>query len=75
MIFEYDGTNEQCPVPLVNMRILLKEMQQGDQCIILLKDAGSLSDIPKLLTKQGYSYSQHRTIDGIVKVQIESKSK
>ena len=74
MIFKYDGTNDKCPVPLVTMRLLLKKMQQGDQCILLLKDPGSLSDIPKLLTKQGYSYSQCSTINGIVKVHIESRS-
>jgi TusA-related sulfurtransferase len=73
MIFDYDGTKEQCPVPLVKMRVLLKKMQDGDQCILLIKDSGSITDIPKLLTKQGYSYSQHSTNDGIVRVIVESR--
>jgi len=75
MIFNYDGSNDKCPVPLVTMRLLLKKMQAGDQCIVLIKDPGSLKDIPKLLTKQGYYYSQHGVSDGIVKVIIESKIK
>jgi len=75
MIFNYDGTNDKCPVPLVTMRLLLKKLQAGDQCIVLLKDAGSLKDIPKLLTKQGYCYSQHDISDVIVEIVIESKVK
>ena len=75
MIFNYDGSADKCPIPLVTMRLLLKRMQAGDQCILLLRDPGSLKDIPKLLNKQGYCYSQHRIDDGIVKVIIESKVK
>lgn len=73
MIFNYDGTSDKCPVPLVTMRLLLKKMQKGDQCTVLIKDAGSVKDLPKLLTKQGYSYSQHSMSDGIVEIIIESK--
>jgi len=73
MIFNYDGTNDKCPVPLVTMRLLLQKMRLGDQCVLLIKDQGSLQDIPKLLTKQGYCYSQHDVSDGIVKIIIESK--
>ncbi len=74
MIFNYDGTNDKCPVPLVTMRLLLKKLQLGDQCILLIKDPGSLKDIPKLLKKQSYFYSQRRLEDGIVEVVIESKA-
>lgn len=75
MIFNYDGTNDKCPVPLVTMRLLLKKLQSGDQCIVLIKDPGSREDIPKLLTKQHYCYTQRALADGLVEVIIESKIK
>ena len=74
MIFNYDGSNDKCPVPLIRMRLLLKKMQEGDQCLLLLKDTGSIKDIPKLLTKQGYCYSQQGKGNGIVEVIVDSKS-
>jgi TusA-related sulfurtransferase len=73
MIFEYDGSNEKCPVPLVNLRLLLKKMGKGDLCILILSDKGSIEDIPKLLNKLGYSYNQNTFGDGKVKVTISVK--
>ena len=74
MIYKYDGRGEKCPVPLVKLRLLLKEMQNGDQCIITIDDIGSINDIPKLLDKQGYIY-QHQTNDvGFVEISINLSS-
>ncbi len=73
MIYEYDGTNEKCPVPLVNMRLILKKMQCDDQCIIRLKDSSSIKDISALLTKQVYSYSQRVLGGDIVEICITNK--
>ena len=56
MIYKYDGSEEQCPVPLIHLRLLLKKMIVGDECIILIKDKGSVNDIPKLLNKNNVSY-------------------
>jgi TusA-related sulfurtransferase len=58
MLYEYDGTEEKCPLPLVKMRIILKKMYHGDTLMIKISDKGSIKDIPKLLTKQGYLFSQ-----------------
>lgn len=73
MIFNYDGTREKCPVPLVAMRLLLRKMFPGDRCVLLLKDAGSRQDIPKLLNKIGYCYRQYDVGEGIIKIIIENK--
>lgn len=73
MIFKYDGTHDKCPVPLVTMRLLLKKLQSGDQCVLLIKDPGSVKDIPKLLIKQGYSFRQSELANSLVEVIIESK--
>ncbi|OUR80673.1 hypothetical protein A9Q75_10065 [Colwellia psychrerythraea] len=71
MIYKYDGRGEKCPVPLVKLRLLLKKMQDGDQCIITIDDIGSINDIPKLLDKQGYSYQKQSNDIGIVEISIE----
>ncbi|RHW77383.1 sulfurtransferase TusA family protein [Colwellia sp. RSH04] len=73
MIHKYDGTQEKCPVPLVNMRLILKKMAVDDQCVIRINDLASVSDIPKFLIKQGYCYSQQTIANGIIEITIENK--
>jgi tRNA 2-thiouridine synthesizing protein A len=58
MIYEYDARSETCPVPLVQLRLLLKKMSNTDFCLLKISDQGSIKDIPKLLTKHGYAYKQ-----------------
>ena len=58
MIYEYDARSEKCPVPLVQLRLLLKKMSDSDSCLLKISDRGSIQDIPKLLTKNGYTYKQ-----------------
>ena len=58
MIYEYDARSETCPVPLVQLRLLLKKMSNTDFCLLKISDQGSIKDIPKLLTKHGYVYKQ-----------------
>jgi TusA-related sulfurtransferase len=73
MIFEYDASGEKCPLPLVNLRLLLKKMQQGDVCILTITDKGSIEDIPKLLSKLGYRYNQSLIDNGRVRITLTSK--
>ena len=72
MIYKYDGTAEKCPVPLIQLRLLLKKMIIGDECIIKVTDKGSLQDIPKLLTKKGYQFIESLRDDGIVQINIKA---
>jgi len=58
MIYEYDARSDKCPVPLVQLRLLLKKMSDSDSCLLKISDRGSIQDIPKLLTKNGYTYKQ-----------------
>jgi TusA-related sulfurtransferase len=60
MIYEYDARSEKCPVPLVQLRLLLKKMSPTDSCLLKISDKGSIKDIPKLLIKNGYTYKQSR---------------
>jgi tRNA 2-thiouridine synthesizing protein A len=58
MIYEYDASAEKCPVPLVQLRLLLKKMSNADFCLLRISDQGSIKDIPKLLMIQGYYYKE-----------------
>lgn len=71
MIYKYNGIGEKCPVPLVNLRLLLKKMHANDECIISIDDLGSITDIPKLLTKQGYYFRETSRVNGIVEISIK----
>lgn len=71
MIYKYDARDEKCPVPLINLRLLLKKMVLGDECVVIISDAGSLNDIPKLLSKQGYCYQKYEMDNGIIKLNIQ----
>jgi TusA-related sulfurtransferase len=71
MIYKYDGVGQKCPVPLVQLRLLLKKMAQGDQCIITLDDSGSIKDIPKLLNNQGYDYVKKTIGNRIVEINVK----
>lgn len=70
MIYEYDASNDKCPLPLVKMRIMLKKLNHGDSCIIKISDKGSKSDIPNYLTTRGYQYTQQQLESSIVEFHI-----
>ncbi|MDP7591889.1 MAG: sulfurtransferase TusA family protein [Litorilituus sp.] len=72
MIFQYDASQEKCPLPLVNLRLLLKKMQSNDVCIIKISDNGSIEDIPKLLIKLGYEYHLNFIDDDVVELTIHN---
>jgi tRNA 2-thiouridine synthesizing protein A len=70
MIYEYDATQEKCPVPLVNLRLLLRKLTAFDSCLMRICDNGSKKDIPKLLTKQGIYFEQRNVDANIVELMI-----
>ena len=65
MIYEYDATKDKCPVPLVNLRLILRKLTPTDSCLIRIYDNGSKKDIPKLLLKQGF-YFEERIVDNCI---------
>lgn len=72
MIYKYDGRGEQCPVPLINLRLLLKKMDVDDLCVVFIDDSGSIKDIPKFLNKLGFNYQQI-SIDNGIKLSVSIK--
>ena len=74
MIYKYNGVGEKCPVPLVQLRLLLKKMQTGDQCIISIDDSGSVKDIPQLLIKLGYVFQKKAVGTKVIEISINACS-
>lgn len=72
MIFKYDASKEKCPLPLVNLRLILKKMQAGDVCVLLVRDLGSKEDIPKLLRKLGYCFNQSSIDKSVIEFTISA---
>lgn len=70
MIYEYDGSGEKCPIPLVQLRLILKKMSRNDSCLLKISDQGSMKDIPKLLTKKGYTFKQAQLDNNILELFI-----
>jgi len=66
-------TKEKCPLPLVNLRLILKKMKQGDICILRINDTGSKQDIPKLLSKLNYDYEQSCIDNSVIEITLSKK--
>ena len=70
MIYEYDATNDKCPLPLVKMRVILNKMTQADCCVLRIADAGSKSDIPRYLQDKGFQYLKFQLDTQVVELRI-----
>ena len=49
-----DLTALRCPEPLIQLKLWLREAEQGQTLTILLADAGSVRDIPIYLQRLGH---------------------
>ena len=70
MIFQYDASQEKCPLPLVHSRLILKKMAKDDICVLKICDLGSKQNIPKLLTKLGYGFEQSVIDNNVVEITL-----
>ena len=74
MIYQYDGSNDKCPLHLVTVRVQLKTLKQGDEYIVLLKDKGSKTDIPKYLMAKGYDVVSREYAPQVIELTIKKGS-
>ncbi|WP_286235518.1 sulfurtransferase TusA family protein [Thalassotalea sediminis] len=70
MIYQYDGSKDKCPLPLVKMRVLLKKLTADDVCIIQISDPSSLIDIPKFLQSKGYDFQLSLVNSKVTEIRI-----
>ena len=73
MFYQYDASKEKCPLPIVNLRVLLKKMSDSDSCLITLSDKGSIQDIPKYLSNKGYHFTKTVSNENLVEILITVK--
>jgi tRNA 2-thiouridine synthesizing protein A len=71
MLYEYDATQDLCPLPLVKTRVMLKKMMAGDLCIIQICDSGTKINLPQFLTKYGYTF-EIKHLAGITEIIIRT---
>jgi TusA-related sulfurtransferase len=70
-ITHYDASEEVCPLPLVNMRLMLKKTPtNGGILIIKVSDSSSKKDITKYLDKHGYHYVTKKLDLQLVEISI-----
>ena len=51
-----DLTSYRCPLPLVKVKMALKQLSDGDSVSVLLSDPGSRQDVPRYLKKIGVNH-------------------
>ena len=65
-----DLTAFRCPIPLVKVKMLLKDLSAGSQLTVLLSDHGSRSDVPNFLKKQGHCVQSSVTEQGHLLLEV-----
>ncbi|MFT7684406.1 sulfurtransferase TusA family protein [Moritella dasanensis] len=59
-----------CPLPLIKVKLWLKQAELGTEIIVLLTDPGSRQDIPKFLTSLGQTVVELENSALILRIQI-----
>ncbi|WP_163132338.1 sulfurtransferase TusA family protein [Agarivorans sp. Alg241-V36] len=59
-----DLQKHNCPYPLLESKLWLKQARVGDQIQLLLGDSGSRSDIPKYFRRLGHGVSIEQSARG-----------
>jgi len=72
MLYEYDATEDCCPLPLVKTRQILKKMAWGDRCLVKISDSGSKINMPQFLTKQGFTFKVTPLTETIIEIDIRT---
>ncbi|MCE9684650.1 sulfurtransferase TusA family protein [Shewanella sp. AS16] len=57
MVF-IDLTSYRCPLPLVKVKLALKQLAVGEQLQVVLSDPGSRMDVPRFLKNQGHGLQE-----------------
>ncbi|KMT66549.1 sulfurtransferase TusA family protein [Catenovulum maritimum] len=64
MRFSLDSTGQMCPMPLLNLKLLLKNCKTGDTIEQSITDKTSLKDIPAWLENKGHQVEIIEKSDG-----------
>ncbi|GIU23898.1 sulfurtransferase TusA family protein [Shewanella sp. MBTL60-007] len=65
-----DLTPYRCPLPLVKVKLALKQLSIGDSIRVVLSDPGSRQDVPRYLKKAGYCHIVEQDNDSILSITV-----
>ncbi|GIU25845.1 sulfurtransferase TusA family protein [Shewanella schlegeliana] len=65
-----DLTPYRCPLPLVKVKLALKQLSAGDCIRVVLSDPGSRQDVPRYLKKAGYCHTVEQDNDAILSITV-----
>ncbi|QFI36470.1 sulfurtransferase TusA family protein [Moritella marina ATCC 15381] len=67
---QLDLSDYACPLPLIKVKLWLKQAELGTEIIVLLTDPGSRQDIPKFLISLGNTVVELENSASILRIQI-----
>ncbi|MDX2319466.1 MAG: sulfurtransferase TusA family protein [Moritella sp.] len=59
-----------CPLPLIKVKLWLKQAELGTEIIVLLTDPGSRQDIPKFLTSLGQTVVELENTSLMLRIKV-----
>ncbi|MEZ9822822.1 sulfurtransferase TusA family protein [Shewanella sp. 10N.286.45.A1] len=65
-----DLTAFRCPLPLVKVKLALKQIDTGEKLRVLLSDPGSKQDVPRFLKKVGYHHKIIQSKESVLALEI-----
>ena len=67
---QLDLSTYTCPLPLIKVKLWLKQAELGSEISVLLTDPGSRQDIPKFLVSLGHTVVELENSALILRIQI-----
>ncbi|ABV87294.1 sulfurtransferase TusA family protein [Shewanella pealeana] len=65
-----DLTQYRCPLPLVKVKLALKQLAIGECIRVVLSDRGSRQDVPRYLKKAGFCHAVVEDSDTILSITV-----
>ena len=65
-----DFSADICPLPLIKIKLWLKQAPLGNEITVLLKDAGSRQDIPAFLSALGQEVTELENSAVLLRIQV-----
>ena len=59
-----------CPLPLIKVKLWLKQVELGTDIIVLLTDPGSRQDIPKFLISLGQEVAELESSPSMLRIKV-----
>lgn len=71
MQFNLDTSKQICPIPLLKLKLVMRQCQVGDRIIQLVSDKSSVKDIPAWLNKKGHLVTVSQVSNNLFELTIK----